>query len=308
MKDLKAGFLFLMVCAIIFVGSQFADASAEPVFRIVYVVQEGDNLTTISRKFDTRISLIRKANQLKKDTVLLPGDELFVPLDEEDIKEKNMEWPDTKLFSEKEEDYKLVDWSEYPIVVQKEPVKVNIPRNKRIIYHVKPGDNLYELAREFNTSMAVIKSLNNMDNSIIRIGQKIILPINNLSPKQVIAKTISNRELNLLARVVHGEARGEPYMGKVAVAAVILNRVLNPYYPNTIEGVIHQSGQFESVSNGQYNLQPYQSSYRAARDALNGFDPSLGAIYFINPRHAKNAFWFHRRQKTVTIGEHVFAK
>ena len=114
-------------------------------------------------------------------------------------------------------------------------------------------------------------------------------------------------DLNLLARVVYGEARGEPYAGQVAVAAVVLNRVKSSSFPNTISGVVYQSGAFTAVSDGQINLNPNTTAYNAARDALNGWDPSGGAIYYFNPSTATNA-WIWSRPHIVTIGKHRFCK
>jgi N-acetylmuramoyl-L-alanine amidase len=110
----------------------------------------------------------------------------------------------------------------------------------------------------------------------------------------------------LLAQAVHGEARGEPYLGKVAVAAVVLNRVADPRFPNTIEGVIYQPGAFTAVSDGQINLAPDEESLRAARDALNGWDPTYGAIYYYNPAKATSA-WIWSRPVHLVIGKHHFA-
>ena len=117
----------------------------------------------------------------------------------------------------------------------------------------------------------------------------------------------SNKDLNLLARIIHGEARGEPYTGKVAVGAVILNRTRHSSFPNTIAGVIYQPGAFDAVRDGQINLEPDAESYKAARDALNGWDPTYGCIYYWNPATATSK-WIWSRQIVVTIGKHVFAK
>jgi len=117
----------------------------------------------------------------------------------------------------------------------------------------------------------------------------------------------SNNNLNLLARAINGEARGEPYEGQVAVGAVILNRVDNPDFPNTIAGVVYQSGAFDSVSDGQINLEPTTTAVKAARDALNGWDPSGGAIYFFNPATSTSK-WIWSRPIIKTIGKHHFAK
>ena len=121
------------------------------------------------------------------------------------------------------------------------------------------------------------------------------------------SNSTTTSDLNLLARVVYGEARGEPYAGQVAVAAVVLNRVRSSSFPNPISGVVYQSGAFTAVSDGQINLTPNTTAYNAARDALNGWDPSGGAIYYFNPNTATNA-WIWSRPHIVTIGKHRFCK
>ena len=119
--------------------------------------------------------------------------------------------------------------------------------------------------------------------------------------------TASTSNLNLLSRLVYSEARGEPYTGQVAVAAVVLNRVSSSAFPNTIAGVIYQSGAFDAVSDGQINLKPDNTAIKAAQDALNGWDPSYGAIYYFNPNTATSA-WIWSRPLTVVIGNHRFCK
>ena len=113
--------------------------------------------------------------------------------------------------------------------------------------------------------------------------------------------------LNLLSKLIYGEARGETYKGQVAVAAVVLNRVKSPLFPNTVSGVIYQSGAFTAVSDGQINLSPDSTARKAAQDALNGWDPSYGAIYYFNPNTATNS-WIWSRPQTITIGRHIFCK
>ncbi len=122
----------------------------------------------------------------------------------------------------------------------------------------------------------------------------------------VSAASYNESETYLLGRLVHGEARGEPYVGKVAVAAVVLNRVKSPSFPNTISGVIYQSGAFDAVSDGQINLTPDEDSLRAARDALNGWDPTGGCLYYYNPATATNG-WIWSRIVQLSIGKHNFA-
>ncbi len=117
----------------------------------------------------------------------------------------------------------------------------------------------------------------------------------------------NSSDLNLLARLIYGEARGESYTGQVAVGAVVLNRVKSSSFPNTISGVIYQSGAFDAVKDGQINLTPNSTAKKAAQDALNGWDPSYGAIYYFNPATATNK-WIWSRPVTVTIGNHRFCK
>lgn len=114
-------------------------------------------------------------------------------------------------------------------------------------------------------------------------------------------------DVNLLARLIYGEARGEPYTGQVAVGAVVLNRVNSSKFPNTIAGVIYQPGAFDVVADGQINMTPDATAKKAATDAINGWDPSYGSIYYFNPNTATND-WIWSRPHTITIGKHRFCK
>lgn len=113
--------------------------------------------------------------------------------------------------------------------------------------------------------------------------------------------------VNLLARVINGEARGEVYEGQVAVGAVVMNRVKHSSFPNTIAGVVYQKGAFDAVTDGQMNVSVNSSCYKAARDAINGWDPSGGAIYYYNPATATSS-WIWSRPVIKRIGNHVFCK
>ena len=120
---------------------------------------------------------------------------------------------------------------------------------------------------------------------------------------------MSERESNdlyLLAKCIHAEARGESYVGQVAVGAVILNRVASPDFPDTIYGVIYQPWAFTAVHDGQINLEPEASAYQAATDALNGWDPTYGSLYYYNPATATSS-WIFNRQTVTVIGKHIFA-
>ena len=116
-----------------------------------------------------------------------------------------------------------------------------------------------------------------------------------------------DEKVTLLSRAIHAEAEGEPYIGKVAVGAVLLNRVNHSEFPNTLSGVIYQGGALESVSNGRMTTASGQESVKAAQDALNGWDPTYGSLYFWNPNKPVNK-WMWTREITVQYGDHVFAR
>lgn len=117
----------------------------------------------------------------------------------------------------------------------------------------------------------------------------------------------SSSDINLLAKLIAAEARGESYTGQVAVGAVVLNRVTHSSFPDTVAGVIYQKGAFSCVNDSNWNVSPNSTSLKAARDCINGWDPSGGAIYYYNPSKTSNGFMFSRPVIT-TIGNHVFCR
>lgn len=117
---------------------------------------------------------------------------------------------------------------------------------------------------------------------------------------------LNNAEVYLLAKTIYAEGRGEPYVGQVAIGAVVMNRVRNKAFPNTISGVVYQKGAFTAVDDGQINLTPNETAMKAAKDALNGWDPTGGALYYYNPAVATSA-WIFERETITVIGKHVFA-
>lgn len=128
----------------------------------------------------------------------------------------------------------------------------------------------------------------------------------NQSGNSANASGVSDADLYLLARTIYGEGRGEPYTGQVAIGAVVMNRVRSPQFPNTISGVVYQRHAFTAVSDGQINLTPDDKAMKAAKDAINGWDPTGGALYYYNPAVATSA-WIFDRQTITVIGKHVFA-
>ncbi|HEY8463553.1 MAG TPA: cell wall hydrolase [Bacillota bacterium] len=173
-------------------------------------------------------------------------------------------------------------------------------------YTIRRGDTLFKIARRTGVTVRAIKNRNGLTSNRLRIGQRIMIPsgVTNRSSRRVGVR--HSGELDLLARVIHAEAGAEPYVGKVAVGGVILNRVQNRKFPKTVAGVIYQPHAFESVSNGFINRPANASSRKAARDALAGWDPSGGALYFFNPAKT-NSRWIWARRIINRIGKHVFS-
>lgn len=179
-------------------------------------------------------------------------------------------------------------------------------------YTVQPGDSLWTIARRHGVAVDdLVRANPGVDARNLRIGQTLTIPAaagNRQGAGNASPAVVRNDEIDLLARVIAAEAEGEPYAGMVGVAAVILNRVRNPGFPNTLAGVIYQPLAFESVSNGLvWRRTPQQSAYQAAWDALNGWDPTYGALFFWNPSKPVSP-WVWTRQIIVRIGNHVFAR
>ncbi len=138
-------------------------------------------------------------------------------------------------------------------------------------------------------------------------GPKTLAAMGISSSSSSSSSSYSESDRTLLARVIYGEARGESYVGQVAVGAVILNRVKHPSFPNTLAGVVYQKGAFDAVADGQVNLTPNSTAYQAADAALGGWDPTGGCIYYYNPKTATNA-WIRSLPISATFGNHVFSK
>lgn len=242
-----------------------------------YSVQKGDSLFKIGQKYGVAASYVQQTNGLKS-AVIYPGQKLWVP-----------------------------------------DKKVNA-----INYIVKKGDTLYKIAQQYGTTVQAIKHTTGLKSDYLIPGQALLIPTQKASitqitqntasrsgssveQRQAVSNKLSAQDLDLLAKVVYGEARGESHLGKVAVAAVILNRVKSPSFPNTIKGVIFQPGAFTAITDGQFYLQPDAAAYKAAQDAAGGWDPSGGALYYWNPAKTTNK-WIWSKPIITQIGSHVFAK
>ncbi|GAW91628.1 cell wall hydrolase [Calderihabitans maritimus] len=185
-----------------------------------------------------------------------------------------------------------------------------LPDDRVIYYTVKAGDSLYLIGKKYNVSPYKIRKANGLSGTTIFPGQQLMIPTKTREYASAPSRSwpyrnISRKDLDLLAQLVYGEARGEPYKGQVAVAAVVLNRVKHPEFPNTIAGVIYQPDAFTAVKDGQFYLTPNETAKKAAQDALKGWDPSGGALYYWNPATATSR-WIWTRTIITRIGQHVF--
>lgn len=178
-------------------------------------------------------------------------------------------------------------------------------------YRVQWGDSLYTLSQRYGTDINTLKAANQLPGDQILAGGKLWIPDKQPETRAKAAtapSSVNAGDLYLLARLINGEARGEPFEGQVAVGAVILNRMKSGKFPRTIAGNIYKAGEFESVANGQIWQPLASSTLKAAKAALSGWDPSGGALYFYNPAKIHNPYsWIWSRPVIHRIGQHVFA-
>lgn len=178
-------------------------------------------------------------------------------------------------------------------------------------YTVQSGDTLWKISQKTGVDYLTIKQVNNLTSNEIVPGQVLSIPggdSNTATGSTGGGLRYTQQDLDSMARIIYAESRGEPYLGQVAVGAVLVNRVKNPNFPNTLYGVIHQELAFESVADGQYGLKPDATAYRAAVAAFSGQDPTNGALYFWNPAKVTNPKnWVWTRTIVYRVGNHVFA-
>lgn len=178
------------------------------------------------------------------------------------------------------------------------------PVSAVVMHHITKGETLYTIAKHNDISVNELKRTNGLKNNLIHPGDKLAIPEGSGTSS---SSSINGHDIDLLARLVTAEASGEPFRGKVAVASVVLNRMEDPKFPETVAGNIFKPNQFESVSNGLiWNRQPTDDSYKAAEAACKGWDPSYGAKFFFNPAKVQGPSWVWTRRINEKIGNHVF--
>ncbi len=236
-----------------------------------YTVVSGDSLFAIAQRFGTTVDAIRQQNQLTSDTLRI-GQSLSIP------------------------------------------AGGTIQTTPSINYTVVSGDTLTQIANRHGTTVDAIRRANNLTSDFLRIGQVLTVPTSGevrSAPTTQVQSNINQADLDLLARIIFAEARGESMAGQIAVAAVILNRVKSNQFPNTIRNVIYERShghfQFSPAGNGELDrATPNATNYEAARRALAGEDPTRGSLYFYNPSKT-NDQWVRSRTVSTVIGNHVFA-
>ncbi|NLJ33127.1 MAG: LysM peptidoglycan-binding domain-containing protein [Firmicutes bacterium] len=187
-----------------------------------------------------------------------------------------------------------------------------IPTTASGRHRVQWGESLWTIAAAYGTTVAALQDANGLWGTEIYAGESLVIPQGTAGAGNRVNTTSANgyqvsEEIDLLARMIHAEAEGEPYIGKVAVGAVILNRVRDPRFPNTISGVLFAPWEFEPVMNNRFwQVTPSQEDYNAARDALAGWDPTNGAVFFYNPAQS-TSYWIFTRPVINQIGQHLFA-
>ncbi len=294
------------------------DNPPEKVGKVLYYVQPGDSLYLIATRFNVTIREIRELNNLQSNA-LYAGQFIYIP------SEYNNE--NQVIYYVQPGDSLYLIASKFHTTVNRikllnnliaselyigQKLYITIPdvagKNYNIVlsYYVNKGDSLISIANEFAVSAWEIRSYNDLKSDVLYTGQKLDIPFAIAEQYLNGSYSVNKEEMDLLARAVYSEARGEPFKGQVAVAAVILNRIRHPFFPNTINGVIFEPWQFSAVHDGQFWLTPNQDAYMAARAALRGWDPTNGAIYYYNPDTAQSE-WVYYRNVIVEIGNHYFA-
>lgn len=183
-----------------------------------------------------------------------------------------------------------------------------------VVHRVRGGDSLWSIAKAYGSSVEALQAANGLRTSRVQRGQLLLVPGADGIPDTIRMDVatpshagLAPGDITLLARLVRAEAEAEPYAGQVAVAAVVLNRLVSARFPDSVESVIYQPQQFCVVENGRINVTPEAPHFQAVVDALRGWDPSRGALFFFNPAATSNPY-MHGLTRLVVIGGHVFAR
>lgn len=289
--------------------------SAAVVPTVTYKVRIGESLWLIGRTLGIAYQEIMKANNIT-DHLIYPDQELRIPgLESENgVIKYLIKKGDTLYFIGKalgiswEDIMSLNGLTDIWIYPDQEFLMPD--KNRSSLYKVQEGDTLAGVAEKFDVDAEDITG-HEISGHKLYVGQVLIIPREPSAGSGIesilTAIEVVGTDLEILARAIYGEARGELYEGQVAVGAVIMNRLKTAGYPKSIRDIVYQPGAFTAVDDGQINLTPDALAYRAAEEAMNGADPSLGAVYYWNPDTATSE-WVWTRPIIKQIGNHVFAR
>ncbi|HHT48969.1 MAG TPA: LysM peptidoglycan-binding domain-containing protein [Firmicutes bacterium] len=300
-----------------------------------YQVRSGDSLYLISRRFNIPTSTLKNSNNLGSNLIypgqvlmiptaytVRPGDSLYLiatrnGVSLSSIRATNNRWHDSLMVGET---------LYLPSAQPQQPGQGGSGGDNQV-YTVRTNDSLYLIAKRHGVTIQALKTTNRLSSDFIYPGQQLLIPVGtgstpapggnggnsgNQGGNYNQKYNLSAADIELLARLVRAEAEGESYEGQVAVAASVLNRLNDPRYPNTIREIVYQVDQgkyyqYSPVLDGRINLSATASTRKAVQDALNGWDPSYGAIGFYNPAKTSNR-WVKSHPVTTQIGSHVFYK
>ncbi|MDP4159907.1 MAG: cell wall hydrolase [Bacillota bacterium] len=248
------------------------------------VVKHGETLWNLAQKYHTTISQLVELNQLKSPNQIREGQSLLIPNGSnsgEEIKTTAGSDDNTP---------KVSRW-------------VNVLRSIPVFApHIEKSAEKKKVASDIPTYEIIV----NQDTELSDKAQTVPVATESQILSRSLGRLVSKDEVELLARVIYGEARGEDFEGQVAVGAVVLNRLKDPRFPKTMRDIVYQAGAFTAVKDKQIHLEPDDQAYKAAEAALSGVDPSNGAIYYYNPRIATDR-WIKSRPVIKRIGNHTFS-
>lgn len=299
----------------------FITISAGQALAAQYTVKSGDSLYTISRLYNTTVTNIKSANGLSSTNVY-PGQVLNIPgVTTYTVKKGDTLYIISQKFGVSVSSLKSLNGLTSDALYVGQTLRVNGTSTQSSVsygkYTVKSGDSLFSIAKKYGTTVSTLKSLSGLKSDYIYTGQSLTVPqkaatssvgATTYQPPSRGTTSYTRSEETLLAKLIYAEARGESYTGQVAVGAVVLNRVRSSLFPNTLAGVIYQPNAFSVINDGQINLTPNETAYKAARDAMNGWDPTNGSLFYWNPVKAPNNKFLNAKPIIARIGSHVFAK
>ena len=287
---------------------------------IKIVVQCGENLWNLAQRYHTTVDEIAKLNQLKSPHQIREGEPLWVP-NAIDVKGHPGEVVETA--SEAVDNLTTVNMAWWGNILRSIPAFAAVYKQRITASRSSDPQPSQSEAKIETYEIIVNENTKSLDKSTKGTSGDTASGNTNHPQKQVAQKTVplkpesqilspnlggfvSKEDVELLSRVIHGEARGENFEGQVAVGAVVLNRLKDPRFPKTIRAIIYQSGAFTAVDDRQIHLDPNDSAYKAAEAALSGVDPTNGAIFYFNPRIATDR-WIKSRTVIKRIGNHTFS-